>query len=56
MLIVDAPAAQRVGRYALSVGPTGRSTEIQAKWSRRAEALAAWLLAERHREHATERN
>ena len=45
-MTVDAPAIEHVGRLALSVEPAARSLETHAKWSRRAEALAGWLLAE----------
>lgn len=46
----DAHAVQRVGRFTLSVEPADPSPETRAKWSRRAEVLAAWLVAEWWRE------
>lgn len=49
-MTVDAPTVQRVGRLALSVEPAAPSPENQGKWSRRAESLAGWLLAEWRRE------
>ena len=49
-MTVDAPAIEHVGRFTLSVEPAAPSPENQGKWSRRAEALAGWLLAEWWRE------
>ena len=55
-MTVDATAVQHVGRFGLSVATADPTPETAATWSRRAEALAAWLLAEWHREQAAERN
>jgi len=49
-MTVDATAVQHVGRFTLSVAPADPTPETTTKWSRRAEALAAWLLAEWKRE------
>ena len=49
-MTADAPVVEHVGRFTLSVEPAARSPKTHAKWSRRAETRAAWLLAEWWRE------
>jgi hypothetical protein len=49
-MTTDVPAVQHVGRFTLSVAPADPTPETAATWSRRAETLAAWLLAEWKRE------
>lgn len=47
----DAPQTERVGQFDLAVVCAKSSPEAAARWARRAEALAAWLLSEWQREH-----
>ncbi|MFO8013923.1 MAG: hypothetical protein R6X20_11540 [Phycisphaerae bacterium] len=51
-MIAEAPPVEHVGRFGLSVAKADPTPETAATWSRRAEALAAWLLAEWKREGA----
>jgi hypothetical protein len=51
-VIAEAPPAEHVGRFGLSVAEAAPTPETTAKWSRRTDALAAWLLAEWERERA----
>lgn len=43
---------ERVGLFEMTVAITGPSAEAAARWSRRAETLAAWLLSEWQRDRA----
>ena len=49
---VNQDATERVGGVEMHVGIAEPSAESSARWARRAEALAAWLLAEWQRERA----
>lgn len=46
----DALQTERVGQFDLAVVRAEPSPEAAARWARRAEALAAWLLSEWERE------
>lgn len=47
---VNQDAMDRVGGIEMRVALAEPSAESSARWARRAEALAAWLLAEWQRE------
>lgn len=49
---VNQIATERVGGIEMRVAFADPSPESSARWGRRAEALAAWLLAEWQRERA----
>jgi hypothetical protein len=42
----DPRAAEIVSGFTLTVAPAGPSSEAEARWARRAEVLANWLLGE----------
>ena len=46
----DARQTQRVGQFDLAVVCADPSPEAAARWARRAEMLAGWLLSEWQRE------
>jgi len=52
---VDAPEVETIGQFRMVTQFTAPSPEAVARWSRRAETLAAWLLSEWQRER-TEAN
>lgn len=41
---------EQVGHFAMAICHAQASPEAQARWSRRSETLAQWLLAERQRD------
>lgn len=45
-------ATERVGNIEMRVAFAEPTPESEARWARRAEALAAWLLAEWQREQS----
>jgi len=49
---VNLDATERVGNIEMRITFAEPSPESAARWARRAEALAAWLLAEWQRERA----
>ncbi|MBI1373920.1 MAG: hypothetical protein GC159_14450 [Phycisphaera sp.] len=57
--VADKPQTHRVGRIEFEIVADDRTPEVEERWSRRSEAIAAWLLAEWEREQrrrAAERN
>jgi hypothetical protein len=44
----------RVGRFEFEVEADTRTPEVEQRWARRSEAIAAWLLAEWQREQAAQ--
>lgn len=48
--VLDKPQTHRVGRIEFEVVATDRTADGEERWSRRSEAITAWLLAEWERE------
>ena len=48
----DAPEVETIGQFRMVTQFTEPSPEAAARWSRRAETLAAWLLSEWQRDRA----
>lgn len=48
--VLDKPQTHRVGRIKFEVVAADRTPEADERWSRRSEAITAWLLAEWERE------
>ena len=49
-MTVDAPEVETIGQFRMVTQFTEPSPEAAARWSRRAETLAAWLQTEWQRE------
>lgn len=47
--------ARRIGKFTFEVRAAEPSDDADARWQRRSDALAAWLMAEWEREQARER-
>ena len=56
--ILNDNATQRVGKYEMQVRFGERTPESDARWERRADVLAAWLMErwKRHQRELAERN
>jgi len=52
MVVAEERAAERVGRFTLTVTEAEDSPESRQRWERRSDALAAWLMSEWQRERA----
>jgi len=48
--VAEKPQTHRVGKIEFQVVTGDRTPEVEERWSRRSEAIAAWLLAEWERE------
>jgi hypothetical protein len=48
---VDTSEVETIGQFQMAIEFTEPSPEAAARWSRRAEMLAQWLMAEWQHEH-----
>ena len=55
MVVAEEIATERVGQFTFTVTRGEDSPESRERWSRRSDALAAWLLAEWQRERGDQR-
>jgi len=56
--ILNDNATERVGKYDMRIRFGERTAESDARWQRRADVLAAWLMEQwkRHQREMAERN
>jgi len=50
MVALPNEAAERVGKFEMSVGVADRTTEADERWQNRSHVLAAWLREKWHME------